>query len=100
MYKLIALYDQPDDPEAFLAHYSGTHMPLVHAVPGLVEAKAWRIRGNAMGGETPYFLIAEMSYPDRAAFDAAMASPENRAAGKDLMTFARGKVTLLVSEEI
>lgn len=50
-------------------------------------------------GEPPYFLIAEMIFPDRARFDEAMASPENRAAGKDLMTFARELVTLLVTED-
>lgn len=100
MHKLIALYQAPADPEAFMAHYADIHMPLVRAVPGLVEAKAWRVKGDAMGGEAPYFLIAEMSYPDEATFNNAMASAENRAAGKDLMSFARGKVTLLIAEEI
>ena len=100
MHKLIALYQAPEDADAFMAHYREVHMPLVRAVPGLVEAKAWRVKGDAMGGEAPYFLIAEMSYPDEATFKAAMASPENRAAGKDLMSFARGKVKLLIVEEL
>jgi uncharacterized protein (TIGR02118 family) len=100
MYKLIALYEQPDDEGAFMEHYTSVHMPLARAVPGLADAKAWRVTGNAMGGEAPLFLVAEMSYPDKEAFDAAMASSENRAAGRDLMSFARGKVTLLVTEEI
>ena len=100
MHKLIALYQTPEDADSFMAHYGEVHMPLVRAVPGLVEAKAWRVKGDAMGGEAPYFLIAEMSYPDEATFKAAMASPENRAAGKDLMSFARGKVKLLVVEEL
>jgi len=99
MHKLIALYQAPEDPDAFMAHYGDVHMPLVRAVPGLVEAKAWRVKGDAMGGEAP-FLIAEMSYPDEATFNAAMASAENRAAGKDLMSFARGKVKLLIVEEV
>ena len=100
MYKLIALYDRPDDEEAFMAHYTSVHMPLVQATPGLIAAKAWRVKANAMGGEAPLFLVAEMSYPDKATFDAAMASKENRAAGKDLMSFARDKVTLLIAEEV
>jgi uncharacterized protein (TIGR02118 family) len=100
MHKLIALYQAPEDADAFMAHYGDVHMPLVRAVPGLVEAKAWRVKGDAMGGEAPYFLIAEMSYPDEATFNAAMASAENRAAGKDLMSFARGKVKLLIVEEV
>src|SRR5690348_14969532 len=100
MYKLIALYERPDDETSFMEHYRTVHMPLVRAVPGLLEAKAWRVKANAMGGEAPLFLVAEMSYADKAAFDAAMASSENRAAGRDLMSFARGKVTLLVAEEV
>jgi uncharacterized protein (TIGR02118 family) len=100
MYKLIALYQAPDDPEAFLAHYNDVHMPLVRQTPGLQRAEAYRITANAMGGDVPYFLAAEMTYPDKATFDAAMASPENRAAGKDLMSFARGKVTLLIAEAV
>jgi uncharacterized protein (TIGR02118 family) len=98
MYKLIALYTQPDDPDAFMAHYTDVHMPLVAQTPGLVSAQVNRIAANVMGGDSPYFLIAEMTYPDKATFDAAMASAENRAAGKDLMSFARGKVTLLAAE--
>jgi uncharacterized protein (TIGR02118 family) len=98
MHKLIALYQTPDDPDAFLRHYNDVHMPLVRKTPGLVKAEAYRVTANAMGGAVPYFLIAEMTYPDKATFDVAMASPENRAAGKDLMSFAKGKVTLLIAQ--
>lgn len=98
MYQLIALYQKPDDPAAFLAYYFDVHMPLVRQTPGLLKAEAYQVKANAMGGESPYFLIAEMTYPDKATFEAAAASPENRAAGKDLMSFAKGKVTLLVAE--
>jgi uncharacterized protein (TIGR02118 family) len=98
MYKLIALYDQPDDPDSFMAHYTDVHMPLVRKTPGLLKAEASRVHANAMGGTAPYFLVAEMTYADKATFEAAMASAENRAAGKDLMSFARGKVKLLVAE--
>ena len=32
--KLVVLYTQPDDHDAFDRHYLGTHAPLVHAIPG------------------------------------------------------------------
>jgi uncharacterized protein (TIGR02118 family) len=99
MTKLLALYKKPDDEQAFLQHYEQVHLPLVRQVPGLAKAVVNRVVGSPMGGEAPYFLIAEMHYPDRETFDRAMASPENRAAGKDLMSFAKGLVTLLVVEE-
>ena len=98
MIKLIAMYDKPDDETAFMNHYENVHMPIVEKIPGLAGATVNRIVGAPMGGDPAYFLIAEMCFPDQATFDAAMASPENRAAGKDLVNFAKGKVTLLVAE--
>jgi uncharacterized protein (TIGR02118 family) len=82
--KLIALYEQPADEAAFLDHYTRVHLPLVEKIPGLQRAVVNRVVGNAMGGEAPYFLIAEMHYADRAAFEA---------------NFAAGKVKLLIVEE-
>ena len=95
--KLIALYKKPDDEVAFLQHYHQVHMPLVMKTPHLVKAEINRVTG-APFGEPAYFLIAEMHFPDRARFDEAMASPENRAAGKDLMGFAKELLTLIISE--
>ena len=95
--KLIALYTKPDDEAAFLDHYDNVHLPLVEKTPHLEKTVIHRIVG-APFGEPAYFLIAEMYFPDRARFDEAMASPENRAAGKDLMGFAKGLFTLLIAE--
>lgn len=99
MVKLIALYRRPDDEAAFLEHYERVHTPLAMAVPGLQRLVLNRVTADAFGGEPPYFLIAEMHFPDRSTFDAAMRSPENRALGKDLMGFAKGIVTVLFADE-
>lgn len=96
--KLVALYRRPDDPEAFLDHYDRVHAPLVRRLPHLQSMTAGRVTGSPMG-DTPYFLLAQMTFADRERFDEAMRSPENRAAGKDLGGFARDLVTLLVVEE-
>ena len=95
--KLIALYRKPDDVETFLRHYDEVHTPLIRQVPGLEQLIVNRVTG-APAGEAPYLLIAEMHFADREAFDQAMRSPENRAAGKDLMSFARDLVTLVIAE--
>ena len=34
MYKLVALFRQPEDVESFDEHYFNTHTPLMEAVPG------------------------------------------------------------------
>ncbi|MFV3073510.1 EthD family reductase [Niveispirillum fermenti] len=98
MKKLIALYRKPDDVEAFLKHYNEVHLPLVARTPGLLRTVINRVTSAPMGGEPAYFMIAEMHFADQDSFDAAMKSPENRAAGKDLMGFARDIVTLLVAD--
>jgi len=96
--KLFALYDRPDDPAAFFKHYETVHAPLVKKTPGLQSFVLNRVTADAFGGEPRYVLIAEMTYPDRATFEAAMKSPENAAVGQDLMSFAKGKVSVLVAD--
>ena len=98
--KLLILYAQPDDEAAFLAHYHEVHMPLALAIPGLQKAVINRVDADLMGGDSPYFIITELHFADRAAFDLAMASPQNRAAGKDVRNFAEGKFTLLAVSEL
>lgn len=98
MVKLIALYERPADEAAFFAHYEQVHTPLAKKVPGLSALVANRVTADAFGGEPKYVFIAEMHFPDRATFDAAMRSPENRALGADLMSFAKGIVTVLFAD--
>src|SRR5690348_1090081 len=97
MIKLVALYKRPEDVAEFDRHYSEVHSPLMSKVPGLERMEVTR-NIKAFGAEPAYYLIAEMYFRDKEAFDAAMASPENRAAGKDLMSFAREYVTLVYGE--
>ena len=99
MIKLLALYKKPEDEASFLRHYNEVHIPIVKTIPGLEKTVINKVVASPMGGEPDYFLIAEMHFLDQETFDAAMASPENRAAGKDLMNFAKGLVTLLVAQQ-
>jgi uncharacterized protein (TIGR02118 family) len=97
MIKLVALYKRPEDTGAFDEHYEQVHTPLMQKVPGLVRTELTR-NIQAFRGEPEYYLIAEMYFQDKESFDAAMASEENRAAGKDLMSFARPYVTMFYGE--
>jgi uncharacterized protein (TIGR02118 family) len=94
--KLIAIYDPPDDPAAFFRHYETVHAPLVRKTPGLQSLVLNRVTETLVG--SPCVLIAEMTYPDRATFEAAMQSPENQAVGQDLQSFAKGKVSVVVAD--
>lgn len=98
MVKLIAMYERPEDEAAFFEHYDNVHAPLARKVPGLEKLVVNRVYADAFGREPRYVLIAEMHFPDRETFDAAMKSPENRALGADLMGFAKGIVTVLFAD--
>lgn len=98
MVKLIALYEKPEDEQAFFDHYENVHAPLARQVPGLVKLVVNRVYADAFGRQPRYVLIAEMHFEDRQAFDTAMRSPENRALGADLMSFAKGIVTVLFAD--
>lgn len=97
MIKVVALYAKPDDEAAFLDHYNNVHLPLVRKTPGLAKLEVSRVTGAA-SGEPPYFLMAEMSFPDRDTFRAAMRSPENQAVVADLNGFAKGLATVLICQ--
>lgn len=100
MMKVVALYKRPDDVDSFMQHYRDVHMPLVEKVPGLTKLEVSRVTGDPFGGEPPYFLMAVMSYPDKATYKTAMRSPENQAVGRDVMGFARDLVTAIVCEDV
>ncbi len=98
MVKLVALFKQPENAAEFDAHYRTVHAPLMQQVPGLRKMEVTRFTSGVRGEEPAYYLMAEMYWDDKAAMDAAMMSPENRAAGKDLMSFARDYVTMMFAE--
>jgi len=95
--KLVALYKQPDDVEAFEEKYFNTHLPLLAKVPGLRKTVITRFSRTLMG-EGPY-LMAEMYFGDESSLKGAMKSPEMAAAGENLNSFAGGLVTLMFADE-
>lgn len=48
-------------------------------------------------GDADVYLVAELDFGNEAAFAVAMDWAENKAAGRDLANFAKGRVTLLSS---
>jgi hypothetical protein len=78
MIRALVLYDGDVDPQRY-----AEHLPIARRVP----AAAFR-HGRVFGapfGEPPHRYYAEFEWEDRAAFDAAMASPEWLESGKDAM---------------
>jgi len=99
MIKMTAFYKRPADIEAFEKHYWETHVPLNNKMPGLLKTTFTRFTAAPMG-EPRFYLQCDMFFENQDSLNTAMKSPEGKAAGKDLMTFAADLVTLIIGEEI
>ena len=97
MIKLIALYRKPSDIAAFEKHYFDVHIPLIKKTPGLKKIEITKISGAPIG-ESKFHLMAEMYYDSLDVMNTANASPEGKAAARDLMSFASDVVTLFYGE--
>jgi uncharacterized protein (TIGR02118 family) len=95
--KLVAIYKQPPDPEAFDEAYFKTHLPLLAKVPGLQRTALTRFKRTIQGDQI--YLMAEMYFSDSDALKAGLRSPEMAAAGENLNSFAEGLVMLAFGEE-
>ncbi|MGH3439764.1 MAG: EthD family reductase [Sciscionella sp.] len=97
MFQLTASYAHPENPDAFLAHYRGTHAPLALGFPK-VRAFDWTICESADGSRPPHFLIAAVRWDSKDDALAALASPAGEAAVADLANFAGAGVDIDLGE--
>lgn len=99
MPRLIVLYNQPDDPEAFDAHYRDVHAPIVRSYPKLRELKTRKPEGVG-GRPSPYYLMAEMTFDSSPDLDEALASDAGAASGRDLRNFATAGAVLFIVDDV
>jgi uncharacterized protein (TIGR02118 family) len=85
MYKLYAVWTSPSpgQEEAFERHYTEAHLPLAASIPGVRRVVATRTSDALGGGQAALHRITELWFDDRAAMEAAEASPEGEATIKD-----------------
>jgi uncharacterized protein (TIGR02118 family) len=94
MVKLVALFKKPADPETFESRLTGKYLPLVRNLPGLRSLTVTRLTASPLD-EDRFALMAELLFESRETLDAAMASREGKAANRELLGFAGGRVTIL-----
>lgn len=98
---LLALFRRPegdtDALETFIGRYQAEHVPLIAHVPGLRSQRVQRVTGTYT--ESDLVLVNQMTFDDREAVDAAMASDAMRVAGRNLREIAPGMLTLVVLED-
>jgi uncharacterized protein (TIGR02118 family) len=93
VHRLVVSYGPPEDPAVFDTYYRETHTPLALQQPGLLAMAVGRPRPLDPSQEVPY-LVAQLDFESEQAMQETLASPEGRAAGKDLANFATGGVTI------
>ena len=98
MPRLIALYNVPDDPDAFDAHYRDVHEPLIAAYPNIRDIRLTKPVGVG-GRPAPYHLMAEMVFDTAGQLEEALQSEAGAASAKDLRNFAGAGVSLFVAPD-
>ena len=94
---LIVLYRPPADPEAFERHYRTVHVPLVRAMPHLLEFETSSGVVETQDGDPAHF-VARLRYAARSDLDASLASPEGAAALADLANFSMAGSVVVTAE--
>ena len=98
MVRLIVLYNQPDDPEAFDAHYRDVHTPIVERYPKLRSLRLTKVTGVA-GRPAPFYLMAEMLFDSDQDLADAVGSAPSAESARDLRSFAQAGVSIFVAPD-
>ncbi len=96
MAQLVVLYHNPEDSSAFDAHYASVHIPLAKSIPGLRDYQISDGPARTPDGQSPYHLIATLTFDSVDAIKAGLSSKEGGAAVADLGNFATGGATVLM----
>ena len=99
MYKLILLFHQPEDLDAFETSWSEHIVPAVEALPNIRRVSVSRVHGGPDGNPDLY-LIHEFFFDDEECTRAAMTSDAGQRAGRTLMAHAANNVTVCFSQHV
>jgi uncharacterized protein (TIGR02118 family) len=95
MTRVLVLYAQPSDPNAFDRYYFDSHVAIAKKIPGLRSYQVSTRSPGVIAGDQPPYLVAELTFDNEAAVQTALRSPEGQAVAGDLANFARAGVTIL-----
>src|ERR1700684_3270382 len=96
MAQLVVMYKTPKDAAGFDKHYAEKHIPLAKKIPGLRKYQVSKGPVATPAGPSAYHLIATLHFDDLAAVKAVFGSPEGKAAGADVATFATGGADMIM----
>lgn len=98
MIRLLVLYKQPKDPEAFDRYYESIHIPLAKKMNGLRHWTIGKVT-EVLGEANPqFYYVADLYADTREQLDEILASPEGQAAVADVPNYATGGVIFIYTE--
>ncbi len=83
MMRMLVLYPQPIDQEAFDRHYYERHVPLAKSLPGVVRYAVSR-NVRRLRGDGSYYLIAAVDWEDQESLRRDFESPLGRELAEDV----------------
>ena len=99
MHKLMLIFRRLGDTIKMEERWSQAFVPLAEKMPGLRRIAVSRIKERA-DGLIDTHMVHELYFDDLEALHDAMLSAEGQAAGRALMSFASGRVSLYLAEHL
>jgi uncharacterized protein (TIGR02118 family) len=96
MAKLVALYKKPADIKKFDDYYYSMHVGIAKKIAGLRRYEVSAGRVATPQGDSPYHLVAILTFESMPVLQQALGSAEGKATAADLANFATAGVDLLV----
>jgi uncharacterized protein (TIGR02118 family) len=97
VYRIVVNYHHPEDPQAFLEHYRGTHAPLGKRLER-VSSYTWGPCETLDGARPEFFVTAVMEWPSKDDALADLGSPQGAEAQADMANFAQAGATMVAHE--
>ena len=81
-------------------HHNNEFLSLLRDLPKAGTIKVNQVKADSYGGEPVYFLITEVTFRNKNLLEKALLSYENKKLTRDIDKFARGAVTIIITEEL
>src|SRR4051794_27456541 len=94
MYKLIALYRSPPNPEHFRDYYVNKHIPLVRKMPGVIRMN-YTFDVKDLAGGSPFFCVFEAYFRSGEDMMKSATSPEGQAVTGDIPNYEPGEFEII-----
>jgi uncharacterized protein (TIGR02118 family) len=97
--KLTIVVDNPNDPDAFEAHYnSPAYRGALGKIPGAQRVESAKVFPKEDGSPTPAYRTVDLYFSDYATACAALESPEAGELAGGLVQAATGGIRFLLSD--